>query len=266
MIPTRTLQRPKQLPPKLLPIGPLMLVLPFYSGDVWLLEKNIKWMRELDEKLAFDCLIAFDTQTDPGPIPELAKALFRSVDTFRYKRLPRNDWPIPQNHLFASLAWHMPKRRRPWLLLETDAVPIRAKWLSDIATCHAEGRKPFTGHWSETNHVFNGTGVYPPDVVRFSPKMMEATMIEDPKGKQSPWDVYGSKEIERHLNKANHLFQHCWNDDKTGMPYTFPTYDAVKAVVRKGVAVFHRCKDASLVMRLHEQNQKGYSKDFRWTI
>jgi hypothetical protein len=160
----------------------------------------------------------------------------------------------------------MPNRNRPWLLLETDAVPVRPRWLHDIAEDHVAKKKPFSGHWSETNKVFNGTAVYPPNVVRYSPKALEASIFEDPKGRQSPWDVYGSNEIERYLNKANHLFQHCWNDDKTGKPYTFPTIDAVKAVVRKGVAVFHRCKDASLTLRLHEQNQKGYSKDFRWTI
>lgn len=250
--------RPKPAPP-----GPLLLVLPFYSGDAWLLEKNLHWMRELDEKLDFDAVLSTDTDTDPAKVHAIALKLFKSVTVIRYKRMFKTEWPHPQNHAFTSTAWAMVPRNRSWLWMETDAVPMRSRWLHDIADEHEKAKRPFTGHWSETSNVFNGVGVYPANVSLYSRKAMTATLYD---GNQPPWDVFCSPEVERHLNKANHLFQHMWHDEKTGKAYTFPTMDAVRAVVRKKIAVFHRCKDASLVLRLHEQNQKGISRDLRWTI
>lgn len=244
----------------------MIVVLPFYSADAYMLEKNLLWMKELDDKLDFDCVLASDDLTDDTKIAMQAGKVFKSVRRIKYNRLTQTKWPYPQNHAFSNVCWQIGKLKQPWLWVETDATPMRPKWLQDIAEEHKKGGKPFTGHWSETNHVFNGVGVYPPDVVNYSRLALRATLVVDPKGNQPPWDVYASKEIEKHMHKANHLFQHAWDDPATGKAHTFPDMDTVKKVVRKGVALFHRCKDLSLVRRLHEQSQKSMSKDLRWTL
>lgn len=251
-------------------------MLPFFSGDSWLAEKNLLWMQELDGKLDYDCILSYDTQTDPTKVNEVASQMFRSVKHFKYKRLPEPNWPVPQNHAFTSTAHFMHKLGQPWLWVESDSVPMRKGWLADIAREHERGTKPFTGHWNEVTKVFNGVAVYPHDVARYSSHAMMATITFDKDGRQPPWDVYCSKQVEPHLNKANQLFQHIWNNPATNAAWTFPDLKTVKAVCRPGIALFHRNKTGDLIDRLREEKLelekpkieekpkpelKGYSKD-----
>jgi hypothetical protein len=230
----------------------MLICLPFYAGDTWLAIKSLKWMQELDGKLDYDCILSFDTQTDPSEVNQLASQIFRSVKQCRYKRLPNDGWPIPQNHAFTSTVYFMAKLKQPWLWVETDSVPMRSGWLDDIAREHKAGRKPFTGHWNEITKVFNGVAVYPPNIGQYSTKALMATLTVGKDGRQPPWDVYCSKEVEKHLNKANHLFQHIWNNPATNQAWTFPDMKIVHGIVRKGIALFHRNKDGSLIDRLRE--------------
>jgi hypothetical protein len=224
----------------------MIIVLPMYFGDLWLAQKNLEWMIELDGKAPYECVISCDTKTEPKEVTALAKTFFTKVHQFRYDRL-RGDssWPRAQNHSFMSSCWFMyhnfPKRSFLWA--ETDACPTRPGWLQAIEECHINGRKPFSGHWNYATGVFNGVAVYPWNISSFAPKAMTASLVE---GYQPPWDVYCSKEIERYLTKANHLFQHIWRDDTTGEAHTFPTRESVRDVIRPGVVLFHRCKDGSL--------------------
>lgn len=223
----------------------MIVVLPHYSGDVWLAVKNLQWMIELDGKVPYECVLSCDTKTDSTEVTALAKKFFKKVHQFRYDRLKEDRWPISQNHSFMNLAWHMHGnfQKQSFLWSETDSVPLSPGWLQKIEACHIAGKKPFTGHWNHTTGVFNGVAVYPWDVCRYAPKAVTAALCEPP---QPPWDVFCSREVFPHLNVANHLFQHIWRDDATGEAHTFKTAEDVARVVRPGVVLFHRVKDGSL--------------------
>lgn len=254
--------RPERMvtPPK--PVK-LLVCLPFYSGDEPLLIKNLEWYRELDGHLDFDCLLCTDTATDYSCALDMARTVFNSAVVFQYERQPRNDWPFPQNNMFTNVAWHMYHNHAgPWLLCETDATPLVQGWLSKLWNDFRRSGKPFGGHWSEQRQTFNGTAFYPSNVSQYAPKMMTAALSRDLKGGQPPWDVYGSKEVKPHLHVMNDLMQHVWQDDATGKAHTFPTQKSMKAAVRSGVVLFHRCKDGTLLDRARDRfRTKDMSKD-----
>lgn len=240
----------------------LLVVLPFYSGDEWLLLKNLELMKEMDGHLNFDCLLTTDTITNPARALAAAAGLFDLVTAFQYPRPLRSDWPFPQNNMFMHTAWRIYNAHRgPWLLCETDATPLNKGWLSDLWLEYRKGNKPFGGVWSEKAKAFNGTAIYPSNVVQYSQKMMTAALTRDVNDGQPPWDMFGSKEVFPHLHVMNGLMQHVW-DDGAGKAHTFPTMKAFKTIVRPGVVLFHRCKDGSLVDRARERFRgRKYGKD-----
>lgn len=243
----------------------LLVVLPFFYGDAHLLLNNLAWMKELDGKLDYDCLLSTDNFTDPEPGRALASTMFRKVEVFRYQAQPIKDWPWPQNNAFTSVSWHIAaKHKRPWIWVETDAVPMCKGWLDALWADYQKGGKPFGGHWNHATNVFNGVAIYPPEVARYSENMMMVNLLDvkDASGKphQPPWDAYGSKQVKPHLHQMNHLMQHIWRNDATGEAWTFPDRASVERVIRNGVVLFHRCKNQSLVARLRESKNVNIQK------
>lgn len=224
----------------------MMVVCPFWQGDEWLARKNLEWWISLDCKVPYECILSTDTKADPSGIRVLAKQYFKKVHEFRYDRINETAWPRVQNHAFMSLCWffyqQFPKRNFLWV--ETDSIPLCSKWIEQIEACHIASKKPFTGHWNSETSVFNGVAVYPWDVCRYAPRAVTAALCE---GQQPPWDVYCSKEVEPHLNKANHLFQHIWRDDATGEAHVFKHAGDIDRIIRKGVVLFHRDKTGSII-------------------
>lgn len=238
----------------------MKVVLPFYSGDATLLDKNLMWYKELDGKLDYDCILAADDTVEKmDGYVALAGTIFRSVKTIRYPRHRHSHWPWQQNNAFTHVAWEMSKQKEPWLWMETDAVPLKKGWLDTIRAEYDKGKKPFGGHWNANAAVFNGVAVYPPNVSRFSYKMMTAALQNgrDPQGRpyQPPWDAAGSKQIKPHLHIMNHVMQHIW--DVNGVSPTFPDGDEVARLVRPEVCIFHRCKDGTLIDRLRDPGRIG---------
>lgn len=221
----------------------MIVVLPFYYGDIALFEKNLRWYQELDGKLAYDAILVSDNQTNDKAVIPLAKEIFKSVKTFKYPRPANPKWPIPQNNAFAMTAWAMRKYERPWIWVETDAVPLKPKWLDTLWAEYQKGGKPFGGHWSVPNRVFNGVAIYPWNVPRLSPRCIKASMYS---GEQSPWDAFASKEILPQAHCMNNVMQHIWNFPNGTAP-SFPDKETAKTYLREGIVLFHRCKDGSLI-------------------
>jgi len=200
-------------------------------------------MQSLDKTIDAECLLSYDTGTNPAQVQEVAERVFKKVHHFEYRIPPKRKWPDACNWAFQHAAWHVFQNfKEPWLWVESDSVPLKAGWFQAIKECHEAGKKPFTGHWNHKTNVWNGVSVYPFNTPEFGQKLM---LIVD-----NPWDVHASKEIRPHLNIANHLFQHIWMDEQTGQAWTFPDIETVRQVVRTEVVLFHRCKDGSLIDRL----------------
>lgn len=243
----------------------LLVVLPFFSGDEHLLLNNLEWMKELDGKLDYDCLLSCDNDTTVALALKAAKEVFRNVGSMKYPRADKRDWPHPQNNAFLQTAWHVfAKHQGPWLWLETDSIPMCKGWLDALWNEYQKGGKPFGGHWNHATNVFNGVAIYPQNISKYSQAIMMAALTEatDANGKvhQVPWDVYGSGQVKKHLHVMNGLMQHIWHDDSTGEAWTFPDRATVERVARPGVVLFHRCKNESLVARLREAGSSHVQK------
>lgn len=234
----------------------LLVVLPFYFGDEHLLLKNLAWMKELDGRLDYDCMLACDTDTNPVRAKASAESLFRSVRVLQYKRVQHNHWPFQQNNAFTNVAWHISaKHNGPWFWCETDSVPTKKGWLDALWVEYQKGGKPFGGHWNPASNIFNGVAFYPQNIPRYSQDMMMAGLVDakDAQGNpyQPPWDYYGSKQVRKHLHVMNGLMQHLWDFD--GKPITFQTQESVQKLLRPEAVLFHRVKDGSLIDRLKER-------------
>lgn len=230
----------------------MIVVIPFHKGDASLAAKNLRWWKKLDEKLDYQCLLSYDTETDPTEVKALAQGLFTNVHEFTYNPPPTRKWPNASNWAFQHTAWHLHNTFQSiksslksdcWIWVESDAIAMRRGWLVDIELCHIKGGKPFTGHWNHHSKVWNGVSVYPANLVK-SGLMMHGMLCEN-----NPWDVVASHKdnIFQNLNVANHLFQHNWADPATDKAYSFKTSQEAQSVVRSGIALFHRCKDGSLI-------------------
>lgn len=230
----------------------MLIVLPFYSGDSSALSSNLLWMKELDGKVPYECLLATDTETPTGRAVGFASQVFSKVHTFQYPRVKENHWPWPQNNSFMQTAWFIygSKIKQPWLWVETDSIPLRSNWIAMIQAEYEKGKKPFGGHLNKDG-IFNGVGVYPWNVCDFSQKAMTAALIRAPGNKQPPWDVYASPQILKHCHNINSLFQHVWDID--GKAATFPDQASVEKIIRPGVVLFHRNKDGTLIKRLRQK-------------
>lgn len=238
----------------------MRIVLPFYSGDVWLAKKNLEWMAELDGHLDYECVLASDITTNHIEVEDLAKTLFRSVRVLKYHRAQWNgrlavNWPWQQNHAFFKTCEFMQtlQPRDSWLWMETDAVPICAGWLTALEVEYQKGGKPFGGHWNARDSVFNGVGIYPARVGRHSTRALMASRVVDNQGRQPPWDVYCSKEVKPMLHIMNPIMTHLWAGPGEEHAPTFPNAAAVDKLIMPRVVLFHRCKDGSLIDRLRER-------------
>lgn len=253
----------------------MKIVLPYYSGDAWLLEKNLDWFKELDDHIDADCILATSDEKPQERCVAKAKGLFKSVYLLRYPRATcdgkvMDKWPWCQNTAFACVAQFMSNLRypnfrqthrvkhlrydEPWLWFETDCTALKPGWFQIMADEYKRGGKPFGGHWNHDTNIFNGVAIYPPNVARYSPKALTSALEVNPQRLQSPWDAACSPEVRPHLHVMNRVMQHLWSIDGDKCP-TFPDISAMGQWLREGVCLFHRCKDGSLIDRLREKHE-----------
>lgn len=221
----------------------------------------MRWAIELDRKVNFNALLAYDEKTSKADIKEvggLARQLFRNVSEYRYDSPHEESWPLAPNHAWQRVAWHIYNNNLKdfWFWWEADAVPLRPRWLDDIAAAHAAGKQPFAGHIVEGMGHFNGVAVYPWNVCDYACKALYC--------RAGAWDYVLKEETAGKVTPLNDLISHCWNLDEKGYatndtngntrPPCFRTEEEMLKVVDFNAGLFHRCKDGSLIDRIKEHN------------
>lgn len=236
----------------------LVLILPFCSKDGALAVRNLLWMEELDGKLPFDCVLSHDTETPATVVRDMtliATRVFNKVDVFWYPPAEKRHWPAGPNWAWQNVARYIEAVvKQPWLFLEADAIPLRKRWLHDIAEEHARVGKAFSGHVVDGMGHLNGSCVYPPNVAAFS---VGAFRTEE-----TAWDVVLGADLHLreggmspYVHAAHTLFAHCWAINKdTGKAWngagevaSFRSMNDLLRLVDVTMAIFHRCKDGSLI-------------------
>jgi len=240
----------------------MILVIPFCIKDCKSAWQNITWAHELDGKLPFKALLAYDTDVpkkELSKIKEVAEHAFEGVIDMCYPEWMGNpSWPNPQNYAFQKVAWEVIENlKEPFLFWEPDAVPIRKRWAHDIWDAYQGCGKPFMGHvvhgaFKPNSMHLNGVAVYPADLHIYSTAMMIP-----PEG--LAWDVAGADgcvQNARHSELITNVWEiDGWNKVVTsgGIVPSFPDQKVVDDVVDFSAALFHRNKDCSLVHRLRER-------------
>lgn len=236
----------------------LVLVLPFCSKDGALAVRNLLWMEELDGKLPFDCVLSHDTETPATVVRDMtliANRVFNKADVFWYPPAEKRHWPAGPNWAWQNVARYIEAVvKQPWLFLEADAIPLRKRWLHDIAEDYQKAGKPFSGHIVDGMGHLNGSCVYPPNVAAFS---VGAFRTEE-----TAWDVVLGADLHLreggmspYVHAAHTLFAHCWAINKdTGKAWngagevaSFRSMNDLLRLVDVTMAIFHRCKDGSLI-------------------
>lgn len=228
----------------------LAVVIPYHSRDRMAAIKLLKWMAELDGIRGDRTCVLVSTSTcsdaEHTEVERTAKEAFGNVVLATERKDRELGWPQGCNRVFQYAIRKLPEIiNQPFLLFEPDGAPLCPKWLEALEDEYFACGKPFLGTGEIHPSHLNGFAIYPADPKRFFPDWTA------PMGKA--WDMVGGEFVLAKA-KISRLIQHVWSVDGRPMskPYSFPTAEAVKKLVRSDAAVFHRCKDGTLIDRLRE--------------
>lgn len=233
----------------------MLTILPFHAGDKALAARLAEWILELGGVKAHDCLLAVHKDTDSSGVIEPLTEAFGRVAEFTI-----NDDMIVEREQHAYAANLMWKRTvnhvadmnesQPWLWMEMDSTPVPPKdkkksWLDYIAAGYQEGGKPFMHCLVQTarGKSNSGCGVYPAKVRDYTDRLWELSNIS--------WDVLFFDDFSRHTAYTPFIQDVGFLADGATLP-TFPDNESL-SLLRPATALFHRCKDGTLIDRLREE-------------
>ncbi len=236
----------------------MLVVLPYHEADKPLALNLLRWLVKMDDEAPeHQCLVVTPCE-DATDVGELAGRYFDSVSLLQYQEGRWTGWPLGPNRAFRTAAVHIQtKFTIPWLWLEPDCVPLRSRWLDALQTGYDAMRKPFAGYIVEPeqnqHHVryMAGCGIYPHNVHRYS---VNAFLCE-----KTPFDMAMGPQIMHHVGPLNGLVHH----EVTSSPQPFLSDDDVDARIAPGVALYHKCKDGSLLKILNRQVDSK-SRRYAW--
>lgn len=239
----------------------LIVVIPFYSGDMGLAANLIAWINELGGSRDNPCVLVTDChlpQSDSAVIRRSALSVFKTVDLVVTPfKLPNESWPIGPNWLFETTLRHMQGRKEAFLWLEPDCVPTRRRWLQEIENEYVTHRKPFMGdiitHRGKKH--LSGCAVYPKNAHQYYRTWVDKT---------KPWDIAFSNKVVP-LAYDSQKFWHFWG--KKSLPPTFrdaphvdnPPNTILFEDIPPKAAIVHRCKDGSLINIIRSKRSQRVS-------
>lgn len=232
-----------------------IVVLPACDKDCQILLRNLEWMRMMEGRLSYTCLVTQDSgmnRTIAREVLESARATFTHVHHFVYPAPKTTRWPEAPNLAFQRTAIHISDSiGRPWFWMEPDLVPLRPGWCATLQQEYAECGQPIMGSVVTGRRHVNGTAIYPPQFPFLAPSAMRATNIG--------WDWVMRDETLNITHDASRLMFHCWGivEDKPhpyeGRPAVFLSIADIDRWIPREAVTFHRCKDATLIQRLIER-------------
>jgi hypothetical protein len=199
--------------------------------------------------------------------------------TFKAAPFPVLKWPLWRyyaNQMFLMGAEHINANyRTPFLWLEADAVPMRAGWMQELADSYYSQPKWFHGpiivnrspnrpaYWPEKHMA--GVAIYP---------VRAANILKKYCGGEHTWDLGGGLEVVPKATRCR-LIQHDYGpSEEKGWSFTMTPSPAPESgtiepfseqfgrfLPRRDCALFHRCKDGSLIRCLREMKKQEGNGD-----
>lgn len=252
---------------------PLLVVIPFYRGDLDLAIGLSEWIAELGQVSDFQCLLTTVEKTDYARVQRACASAFKSVEVLQIgePQVPQGwqPWPVCPNVMFERSAWRASQIGSPFLFLEPDTCPTRPSWLKELnASYHSHGCK-YMGAWRETwlvnpdgsryqsEYHMVGMGIYPKDFYQNS------DLVRGLGTRNAPFDYQLQGEVARSKSMVDSpLFSHHWQT------YGWHVEDGQLRAEQKNPnaicdtldlrtpAIVHGCKDNSLLHLLRLERQK----------
>lgn len=232
----------------------MLCVIPFHAGDRSQAIQLAQWMKDLGGVKHHPCLLVVDKGTMKDGVVEPLEQAFKSVTVIYAEPAgQQGEWgkgttdATAANEMFLTAATYIQEViKTPWALVEPDATPMRATWLDELEAEYLRGGKPFMGAYVNVpphEPHMSGNGVYPAVVALHSLDMMRAGKIA--------WDYQGRHDtVGGRKAHFTNLIQHDYRVH--GAPATFPTIESL-SIIKPETALYHRCKDGTLIERLREK-------------
>jgi hypothetical protein len=193
----------------------MLILFPTHRGDIRALQNLLRWILQLGPLKNHDALICADAATPMNEAEQahiIAKEIFREVRVITNPQ-PVSGWKEGSWSLFQAATEYIEKEwPQPFLLMETDAIPLKSHWLGEIDVHYkiywSESRvennsPPFMGHiydsLSPVGTFMSGIAVYPPNTFSRFPKSEQPVH----------WDVHGAQLMVSqgvHTNLIYHVF------------------------------------------------------------
>ena len=213
-------------------------VMPVSRMDWHLAFKWLKWASKISNLHDIPFIVLHAENLEPGHIAALGAAGARE---FRVARGIREEgFFIPANMMFKAALDLMEKEfpGSPLLWIEADTVPMDEHWYGNIAAEYAACGKPFLGDLciqGQSIPHMTGNAVYHPGWRKFAPSLAQGPGFDMKWG----WDSQCAKETFPCAAQSKTIRQ-VWRPE----PFELETY---QQVVPFGTALFHQCKDGTLI-------------------
>lgn len=251
----------KLFPPK------MVCALGVSHKDIDLAVGWLRWtsfLATLEEGTCHDyTLVIGGTQRlQPEDWKRLRAAIYPSVHMFKIEGMVLPDeneagYPISASHLFLRTLEHCEQMHpgSPVLWVESDSVPMRPGWFSEIVAEYEVCGKPFMGYLEGVTTVKHmpGVAVYPPNWRTLSPLLANVLTAPDDKvwgkGKGRAFDIWASPETVPQMAVAKTI-QQIWRPK----PFTEQNI----ACILPETALFHQCKTGRLIEVLARTRYPDY--------
>ena len=230
-------------------MNPLVVVLPVSRPDYHLAVKWLKWaiaLNKHDEPMRVHPLVVLCAASlEANHFEALRHMLFNTHDDWiciqieELHERPDLGYAYAANCMFKAALETTEQlfRGSPMLWIEADTTPTRSTWVQEIAAEYAVCRKVFMGdfHPHGTIPHMTGNAVYGPQWREAAPSL---AALPGPHPHQG-WDSSCAFQTVPQMHKAKTI-QQVWICPRF-------TESNVNSIVRPETALFHRCKDGSLI-------------------
>lgn len=229
----------------------MIVCIPYHSRDFQLAKKLSERIAKLGNVSEFTCLLIHEEGITNQGIIEPLRSVFKEVKELIVQDVPVADWSAgtgdarAANEVWIQTAWYIHyKIKDYWLWLEPDCVVMHASWAKDFRAEYVKCQRRVMGaEVIPSNGVkrLSGIAMYPPSVCECGNSALIAHRI--------PWDVAGATDFLKHGYATKQIY-HVLRTSKDAP--TFPTLNELR-LIPEGTAIFHPCKDGSLIDRLNEK-------------
>lgn len=219
------------------------------SVDVDKLIEQLQWIKLLGSNSDYHSFIVCDSDT---PFDKVLSAASIARESFKSCEIVSNvesvkGWIEGSKSLFLVASGIAMRNNKPFLLMEADAIPMSAGWVSKIEKEYLGCGRKFMGHIYVTNSstahplMMSGIAVYPPETF---------SMLGDIIRSGQHWDVTIAPHIITDAINTG-LIHHIWGEANNPPVFADRSIPGTSVLSLENISteavIFHRSKDHSLV-------------------